>query len=307
MPSRFPNPRIPLQVLAAALLVVASTACAPQVVTETIVQLETVEQTVEVTREVTRIVEVPVTVTPTLTPEISLTPSITPTITLTPSRTTSPTITRTPSKTPTPRPPVVTILSHVGCYFGPSSAYLWFYGLNETSWMEVLGRSPGNPNIAPEDLYLFVQGVGGWNPCWVKAEYVRFNDGRSLEEHTELPIISYSSLPWSSLYRGTEYVTASRDGNQVSLLWNAVWMTEDDYRGYLIEAWLCRDGQLVFTPLAHVPPLRQNTGTLGINVIDEPGCLQPSSARVYAVEKHGYTSFRVFPWPAHPGTPSPTP
>jgi hypothetical protein len=47
---------------------------------------------------------------------------------------------------------------------------------------------------------------------------------------------------------------------------------------------------------------------MGIYVIDEPGCLEPSSARVYAVEKHGYTAFTVVRnWPPYEVDPSPTP
>jgi hypothetical protein len=80
-------------------------------------------------------------------------------------------------------------------------------------------------------------------------------------------------------------------------------MTEDDYRGYLVEAWVCQNGQLTFTPLEWFPPLKDNVGGMSIYVIDEPGCLEPSSARVYAVEKHGYTGYRVVPsWPPYKPT-----
>jgi hypothetical protein len=84
-------------------------------------------------------------------------------------------------------------------------------------------------------------------------------------------------------------------------------MTEDDYEGYLIEAWLCQGGQQVFKPIGYKPPLSENTGTLGIIVTDEPGCLVPSSARIYTAEKHGYTGYKVIPWPPYEATPSPTP
>jgi len=261
----------------------------------TVVQVETLLQTVdvtrEVTREVTRLVEVPVTITPSPTPDISLTPSLTPTITSTP------TITHTPSLTPTPNPPVVTILVHASCRYGPGSAYLWKYGLNATTWMEVIGRMPANPNTDPKDVWLYVQGVHGWNPCWVKTEFVRFNDGGDITTHPEIPVISYTFLPRSTLYRAPQGIAAVREGTKVSILWNAVWMTEDDYRGYLVEAWLCNDAQLNFTPLEWFPSLQDNIGLMGINVTDEPGCLEPSSARVYAAEKHGYTGYSVVPWP----------
>ncbi len=254
--------------------------------------IQTVEVTREVTLEVTRIVEVPVpvTVTPTLTPAISQTPSLTSTITLT------------PTITPTPDPPVVTILQHIACWFGPGDVYLYDYGLLETSWMEVIGRSQ-------DGTWLFVQGVHGWNPCWVRAEFVRFNGGGDVTTHNIRIVAPDSILPFAqNLYRPPTGIEATRSGNKVSISWNAVWMTEDDYRGYLIEAWLCQDGQQVFRPIQYVTSARENTGTLYlIPLEDEPGCLVPSYARIYTVEKHGYTGYKMIPWPPYESTPSPTP
>jgi len=37
-------------------------------------------------------------------------------------------------------------------------------------------------------------------------------------------------------------------------------------------------------------------------VHDEAGCLQPSSARVYTAEMHGYTEWRRVDWPVHEGS-----
>jgi len=314
MPSSIPRPGTQSIFLATLLVLLLVSACGggPTPVIQVETQLQTVEVTVqvtsevtsEVTREVTRLVEVPVTITPSLTPDISLTPSLTPTLTFTP------TITRTPSRTPTPEAPVVTILVHSQCKFGPGSAYLFFYGLNATSWMEVIGRTPFNPNTDPKDIWLLVQAVHGTapNPCWVKSELVRFNDGGDIFSHPEIPIVSYTKLPRSTLYRQPQGVTAIRKGNKVTIYWAAVWMTEDDYRGYLVEAWVCNNGQLTFTSLSWFPPLKDNIGGMGIYVIDEPGCLEPSSARVYAVEKHGYTAFTVVRnWPPYEVTPSETP
>jgi hypothetical protein len=70
-------------------------------------------------------------------------------------------------------------------------------------------------------------------------------------------------------------------------------MTEDDYRGYLIEAWLCQDRQLIFTPV--------RSDETQVFLTDEAGCLQPSSGRLYTAEKHGYTQWVKIPWPLHPG------
>ena len=258
----------------AVLLGLTGVSCIPALVTSNPTpDFQTIEVTREVTQEVTRIVEAIVT------PIYTYTPSLTPTITL------------------TPEPPIVTILVHSACNYGPGGAYLYKYGLNETSWMEVIGR-----NL--DGTWLYVQGVHGWNPCWVKADLVHFNTGGDVSNYN-IPIV-YSELPYSALYRPPDGVQAFRSGNEVTIYWNAVWMTEDDYEGYLIEAWLCQNGQQVFKPIGYVPPLSQNTGTLGIKVIDEPGCLVPSSARIYTAEKYGYTGYIMIPWSPFQSTPTPT-
>jgi hypothetical protein len=284
----------------AALLTLMGVSCAPAIASPTptpvvqtieVAQDVTREVTLEVTREATRTVEIPVTATPSLTPEISLTPSLTPTIT------------RTPTITPTPAPPVVTILVHAACNFGPGGAYLYKYGLNETSWMEVIGRTL-------DGTWLLVQAVHATepNPCWVKTDLVRFNDGGDVTTHN-LPIVSVDAmLPFATnLYRPPTGVQAFRTGSKVLIAWNAVRMTEDDYRGYLIEAWLCQGGQQVFKPFNYLTSVKQNIDTLYYQVIDESGCLVPSSARIYTAEKHGYTGYIVIPWPPYEPTSTPTP
>jgi hypothetical protein len=66
-------------------------------------------------------------------------------------------------------------------------------------------------------------------------------------------------------------------------------MTEDDYRGYLIEATVCQGGQLVWIAIAV-------DGT-SYELTDEQTCSSASSGRVYTVEKHGYTDPVDIPWP----------
>ncbi len=182
MKTSHPSPRRSNPFLPLLLLVPALVSCQPAPAAPTSTP---VIQTQEVTREVTRIVEVPVTVTPSLTPIISLTPSMTPTI------------------TPIPGPPVVTILVHAACNYGPGGAYLWKYGLNETTWMEVIGRNT-------DGTWLYVQGVHGWNPCWVKAEFVSFNDGGDVRNYN-IPIV-WATLPYSTLYKPPQDISTNRVG-----------------------------------------------------------------------------------------------
>jgi hypothetical protein len=80
-----------------------------------------------------------------------------------------------------------------------------------------------------------------------------------------------------------------RFGSRVQVAWSPVPMTADDYRGYLIEASLCRNGQLSSTAV-HVDGL-------SYEFVDDGSCGGGSGGRLYAVEKHGYTDPVTIPWP----------
>jgi hypothetical protein len=269
-------------------LVLAGCASAAPVI-EIAAVVNTVEVTREVTSEVTRLVEIPVTDTPT------------PTLFLSPTPTLTPSWTRLPSLTPTWDPPKVSILQHSGCYYGPDRDYLFKYGLNATVWMRVIGRNE-------DGTWLFVKAGNDpdWNGCWIETTGVEFLSGGV----SDVPVY-WMGLTGSVLYLPPTGVWATREGNVVTVSWSAVWMTEDDYRGYLIEAWVCRGGRQVFEAIGHpapfpLPPVTENYGTFSVTIVDEPGCLIPSNARIYSVEKHGYTSFRMITWPAYESTPTPT-
>jgi hypothetical protein len=268
------------------LLAACASAATPAPVIEIATVVHTVEVTQEVTSEVTRLVEIPVTSTPTPTLTFTSTPDYTATPTFTPS------VTRKPTLTPTWNPPKVSILAHSACLYGPGWAYLYKYGLNATVWMRVIGRNE-------DGTWLFIKAANDpdWNGCWIETSKVKFLSGAV----GDVPVY-WMGLPYSTLYKPPAFVTATRDGNEVTILWDTIWMTEDDYRGYLIEAWVCQGGKLVFVPIGAPAPLPmpsvwENTGVFSAKVIDEPGCSQPSSARLYSVEKHGYTSYRMVPWP----------
>ena len=101
-------------------------------------------------------------------------------------------------------------------------------------------------------------------------------------------------LPFSRLYQPPKAVEAWREGNLVTVMWSSIWMTEDDYRGYLVEAWVCHNRQLYFTPVGYNGV---NVAHPAVVIPDEPGCSEPSSGRLYATEKHGYTQWILIPWP----------
>ena len=122
--------------------------------------------------------------------------------------------------------------------------------------------------------------------CWVKADLLEF-DGDITKLDVRVPI-----LPASDLYGPVSNVRASRVNGDVWIAWDGIWMTEDDYRGYLIEVWVCEAGELVFKPI-------HSHGFLVI-LPDDPDCEEESYGRVYAAEKHGYTRWVAIPWPPHP-------
>jgi hypothetical protein len=251
----------------------------PVIQTVQVTQLATLLVTKEVTQEVTHIVVVPVIVTPALTPPSTFTPSPFPTVSGSPA--------------PTSQPPTVTILAHSDCMYGPGPGYLYKYSVATDTLMEAIGRNQ-------DGSWVYIQPVAGWNPCWIQASMVTLANG----DIDGLPIV-YSSLPYSNQYNPPD-ATAHREGNEVTISWKAVWMSLDDYRGYLIEAWICQGGVQIFDPVVYTPPLESNTGTLSVKLTDEPGCSLPSIGRIYSAQKQGYSYWNTIPWPqASQATPTP--
>jgi hypothetical protein len=223
--------------------------------------------------------------TPTATP--SATATISPTITHTPTITLTPSITPTPSNTPTitPTPKVYArVLEQANCRYGPGIAYLFEWGLYEGDRLTIIGRNQ-------EGTWLYVDPWTYKDYCWVSIKVLEL-DG---DVHT-VPQIR-TLLPYTEFYYPPKNVQYGRlDTGEVIITWDLVPMSYDDNRGYLIEAWVCQDGQLRFTPV-HVwePPAI---------IPDEPGCSEPSSARLYTAEKHGYTRWVPIYWPPY-HTPTP--
>lgn len=241
------------------------------------------------------------TATPTDAPTSTATPTETPiptftftaTITNTPTPAYTPSITPTPSRTPTPSlvptfaPIAAKVLAQANCRYGPGAAYLYEWGLFPDVRVDIVGRN---------DLgtWAYIEPWTYFDRCWVKSEFLEIRgDLRDAPPY-------YSRLPFGELYKPPTNARASRNGDDVTIAWDPVWMTTDDDRGYLIEAWLCLGGQLIFTPL-RTTQYEQTT----IYVQDEAGCSQPSGARLYTAEKHGYTQWVIIPWPSHEATATP--
>jgi hypothetical protein len=130
-----------------------------------------------------------------------------------------------------------------------------------------------------------VQAIGGNNPCWLKASLMNVRGDVMSLAPGSLP------LPESPYYGPLTGVSSVRYGETVTISWNPLVLRagdESEQDPYLIEAWVCRGGQLIFVPIG--------SPVTYVDVRDEPGCSEPSHARVYGVEKHGYTAWVTIPW-----------
>jgi hypothetical protein len=165
------------------------------------------------------------------------------------------------------------------CRYGPGAAYLYKYGLYPGNNVEVIGRNePGT--------WIVIQAIGGDNPCWVKASL--------LDIHGDVMSLAPAllELPWSPYYGPLSGASAVRNGDTVVISWNPMVLRAGDDSlqfPYLVEAWLCQAGKLAFYPIGSWETI--------VSVQDESGCSEPSHARVYGVEKHGYTAWVTVPWP----------
>ena len=217
--------------------------------------------------------------TPSTPPVSSATASPSPTIT--PSPTPAYTVTETPTVTLTPTYAILRgeVLEQANCRYGPGYVYLYKYGLYPGNTLEVFGRND-------QGTWLLVRAIGGTNPCWVRAMLMEVRGDILNLAPTTIP------LPQSPYYGPLSGVTAQREGFTVIISWDALYLRAGDdseWFPYLVEAWLCQDGVLVFTPIGSYETF--------VTVQDEAGCAEPSHGRVYGVEKHGYTPWVEVPWP----------
>lgn len=201
-----------------------------------------------------------------------------------------------PSETPTPLPtatvtpspvPVVDSLNAtvtanlLSCRYGPGSEYLYLYALRAGARIKLIGQTGGN-NWA---------WVDGENKCWVNVKFVNVEG-----DFKTLPIVypEIAKLPRTPYYPPTAVLSATRDGNTVTVSWMAVPISPGDFEDesmftYIVETWRCEGGQLIFDPIA--------TNWVSVSFVDEPGCVQPSHGRVFVQEKHGFAGPAEIPWP----------
>jgi hypothetical protein len=212
----------------------------------------------------------------------------------TPSATDTPTLippTETPSPIPTFTPiPTVESLKAKGaadkiiCRYGPGANYLYLIAFNNNIPLRLIGRTEGKSN------WVLVE--NGQQDCWVDSQLVAVNEG----DPQALPIVYPNGykIPVSPYYGPTTVLTATREGDEVTITWAEVIVSPGKYEDvnmfpYIVEVWYCKDGEIIFDTLgARVP---------SITFIDQAGCIQLSHGRVFIQEKHGFAGPADIPWP----------
>ena len=226
------------------------------------------------------------TFTATFTPTTSKSPTTTFTLTSTIlptfTKTISPTLTSTITPTATSEFPVVEVnVQAAHCRYGPTKAFLHAADLYEGDKGFVHGRFQFSN-------WLYVKWDKLAYMCWVSPYVV---DVLGETDQIGYANIGLERIP-STLYHPPQNVRASREGELVSIFWDRVSMTEDDDRGYLIETFVCQEGAYIWWT-ARI----DSQFTTTYSVYDEAGCAFPSSGKIYAAEKHGYTEPVIIPWP----------
>lgn len=223
----------------------------------------------------------------------SATPSISnPTASPSAAATSSPTAT----PTPTPTPVVHRILNavvandRIACNYGPGDLYLNDETLIQGLKLQALGRDVNSG-------WVYVQADGYASPCWVNLDYITMAGEIEDLEVVYPGKVALQHSPYWDPPKNVYTARSKSDPNDLSIYWDAFILADGDMESpnaprYLLELWLCRDGESVFAPYF--------AWENNLKVVDEAGCSEPSHGFIYLSEKHGYAGPVEIPWTPHP-------
>lgn len=243
-----------------------------------------------------------------------------PTQTPSPSPTISDTATFTPTHTDTPTAaPTYTTLSRIvvndlaAYFYGPGTVYL-NKGTRRIAGntVDVLGRIETDKGIWVNTKFSLPR-TDVSNPCWMDARYLDITPEQLMGVKPVDPANPQEyKLPIDRLSRGRLLADPEITGvipadDAVTVSWRYFDVGEGEYPNhdenfyrYLIEAWLCRAGKIVFSPSGWGPygPDVIDGAIVSARLENEPGCTEPSCARLYLAWAHGYVGpMEITPWP----------
>lgn len=196
-----------------------------------------------------------------------------------------------PTETLTPSPTAVPIVENINavvikdklvCRYGPGANYLYLFAYNNGAKIKLVGRAAGNNWVLVENEP---------QRCWVNAEFLQ------MEGDPKQLISMYPEgykIPVSPYYGPTTVLTATREGDEITVSWIEVIVSPGKYESpnmfpYIVEVWHCVNGEFIFETLGTTYP--------AIKFVDQQGCDESSHGRVYIQEKHGYAGPADIPWP----------
>ena len=254
--------------------------------------------------------EVPVIASPSSTQTVTVTQPETPTAAITPTFTPSPTDTPTATQTPT-----YAVLNNVvvndvaACFHGPGNVYL-NKGTRRIAGntVDVLGRIETDKGIWVYNRFSLPR-TDASDPCWMDAKYLDITQAELMsaapfdptDPHNYLPLGEYYPDPSSSPIIES---VIRRDANTVVVSWSFYDVPVADRENptsarYLIEAWVCKAGEIVFQPIGvFFPTEGPYNPTTSYIIQDEAGCTEPSHARLYLSWIDAYAGpVEIKPWP----------
>jgi len=170
------------------------------------------------------------------------------------------------------------------CRYGPGANYLYLIAFNKNTPVRLIGRTDG------KNGWILVE--NGPQDCWVNSQLLEVENG---DPKTLLSVYPNGyKIPVSPYYGPTTVLTATREGDQVTVTWTEIIVSPGKYEDenmfpYIVEVWYCQDGEIIFDTLGSRVPF--------ITFTDQSGCAEPSRGRVYIQEKHGYAGPAEIPWP----------
>lgn len=164
------------------------------------------------------------------------------------------------------------------CRYGPGTAYLYRWGLYPGDQAEVRGR-----NWDGSWLWIQPYTLKSGAKCWASKVVLNETIDKSKAPYVQIP------LPHTTFAGPPGNVQAVRSGNQVTISWNEVPLSDDKRRGYMIEAQVCQN-------TLHYPQILHTDNT-SITIRDDQDCKEKSSGLLYTAEKHGYSDPVKISWP----------